>query len=95
MVDEKTTEPHLPVWDKTQRNDQTLSSSNFQWDAQADAYCCPQGQLLRKEERASKNLRTHGTKADTIIYASSQGRLRGLTDGGALVFEHTDAQDRS
>lgn len=72
MVNEKAIEPHVPVWDKTQRNDQTLSSSDFQWDEQADEYRCPQGHVLRNQWRAFKNLRTHITKADTIIYRSSQ-----------------------
>ena len=72
MVDEKQIEPHVPVWDKTQRDDETLSSSDFQWDAQADEYRCPQGRVLRSQWRPFKNLRTHVTKADTIIYRSSQ-----------------------
>ena len=72
MVNEKAIEPHVPVWDKTQRNDDTLSSSDFQWDEQADEYRCPQGHVLRNQWRAFKNLRTHVTKADTIIYRSSQ-----------------------
>jgi transposase len=72
MVDEKHIEPHVPVWDMTQRNDETLSSSDFQWDEQADEYRCPQGHALRSQWRAFKNLRTHVTKADTIIYRSSQ-----------------------
>jgi transposase len=72
MVDEKHIEPHVPVWDKTQRNDETLSSSDFQWDEQADEYRCPQGHVLRSQWRAFTHLRTHVTKADTIIYRSSQ-----------------------
>jgi transposase len=72
MVDQKHIEPHVPVWDKTRREDETLSSSEFQWDEQADEYRCPQGQVLRSQWRAFKNLRTHVTKADTIIYRSSQ-----------------------
>ena len=32
MVDEKQIEPHVSVWDKTQRSDETLSSSDFEWD---------------------------------------------------------------
>jgi len=72
MVDEKQIEPHVPVWDKTQRNDETLSSSDFQWEEQADEYRCPEGHALRNQWRAFKNLRTHVTKADTIIYRSSQ-----------------------
>lgn len=72
MVNEKAIEPHVPVWDKTQCQDDTLSSSDFQWDERADEYRCPQGHALRSQWRAFKNPRTHVTKADTIIYRSSQ-----------------------
>ena len=72
MVNERAIEPHVPVWDKTQRKDETLSSSEFQWDEQADEYRCPQGHALRNQWRAFQNPRSHVTKADTIIYRSSQ-----------------------
>jgi transposase len=72
LVEEKQIEPHVPLWDKTQRSDDTLSSSDFQWDEQANEYRCPQGHVLRSEWRPFKNQRTHVTKADTIIYRSSQ-----------------------
>lgn len=72
MVDEKKIEPHVPVWDKTQRDDETLSSSDFEWDERANEYRCPQGQPLRSEWRAFKRPRTHITKANTIIYHASQ-----------------------
>jgi hypothetical protein len=72
MVNEQAIEPHVPVWDKTQRKDDTLSSSEFQWDESANEYRCPQGQPLRSEWRAFKRLRTHITKDSTIIYRASQ-----------------------
>ena len=72
MVNDKAIEPHVPVWDKTQRQDETLSSSDFHWDEQANEYRCPQGHVLRSQWRPFKNLRTHITKANTIIYRSSQ-----------------------
>jgi transposase len=72
MVEDKGIEPHVPVWDKTQRSDDTLSSHEFQWDAQADEYRCPQGRSLRRERRPFSKPRTHITKADTIIYRSSR-----------------------
>ena len=68
MVDDKGIEPHVPVWDKTQRTDETFSSSDFKWDAEADEYRCPQGYPLRSQWRAFRNPRVHVTKADTIIY---------------------------
>ena len=72
MVNAKAIEPHVPVWDRTQRTDATLSSSEFQWDKRADEYRCPQGNVLRREWRVFKKGRTHITKADTIIYRSRQ-----------------------
>jgi transposase len=72
IVNEKAIEPHVPVCDKTQRNDETLSSSDFQWHEQADEYRCPQGNVLRSQRRAFKIRRTHITKAGTIIYRASQ-----------------------
>ena len=72
MVEDKGIAPHVPVWDRTQRDDETLSSSDFDWNEQADEYRCPQGRPLRRQWRAFTNPRTHITKADTIIYRSSQ-----------------------
>jgi transposase len=70
LVQQKQIEPHIPVWDKTQRTDDSFSSSAFRWDAQRDEYRCPQGHALRSEWRPFKNPRTHITKADTINYTS-------------------------
>jgi transposase len=72
MVNDKGIEPHVPVWDKTQRADETLSSGDFQWNEHADEYRCPQGRALRRQWRPFKTPRTHVTKADTIIYRSSK-----------------------
>lgn len=59
MVQEKGIEPHVPVWDKTERKDGTFSSSEFVWDEQANEYRCPEGHALRSDSRAFKNPRTH------------------------------------
>jgi hypothetical protein len=72
LVDEKQIEPHVPVLDKTQRPDDSLSSSDFQWDEKRDEYRCPQGFALRSEWRPFKNPRTHITKTDRINYTSRQ-----------------------
>jgi len=61
IVNEKAIEPHVPVWDKTQRQDETLSSSDFQWEERTDQYRCPHGHALRSQWRAFKNPRTHVT----------------------------------
>jgi IS5 family transposase len=72
MVNEKVIEPHVPVWDKTQRDDDTLSSSELEWDEQADEYRCPERQPLGSEWRAFKRPRTHITQVNTIIYHATQ-----------------------
>jgi transposase len=72
MIEDKGIEPHVPVWDKTQRSDESLSSTDFQWNEEANEYRCPQGHALRREWRSFRNPRTHITKADTIIYRSSK-----------------------
>ena len=65
-------EPHVPVWDRTQRDDGTLSSSDFEWDERANEYRCPQGQPLRSEWRIFKRPRTRIIKANTVIYHANQ-----------------------
>jgi transposase len=70
LVSDKRIEPHIPVWDKSERGDGTFSNSEFTWDEAADEYRCPQDRPLRREWRAFSNPRTHITKADTIIYRS-------------------------
>lgn len=72
MVHDKGIEPHVPVWDKTERDDGTLSRSDFQWHEAANEYRCPQGHALRSDWRPLKNPRSHITKADTVIYRARQ-----------------------
>ena len=79
MVDEKGIEPHVPIWDKTERKDDTFSSKDFRWDAEAGEYHCPAGKVLRNNWRPFKNPRTHVTQADTILYRSSQSDCAACT----------------
>jgi len=72
MVEEKAIEPHVPVLDKTERKDSTFSRSDFEWNEQANEYRCPAGHVLRSQRRPFKTPGTGITKADTILYRSSQ-----------------------
>jgi transposase len=71
MVQEKHIAPHVPVWQRP-RNDGTLANSDFQWIESDNEYRCPTGHALRSEWRTFTKPRTHITKADTIVYRSSQ-----------------------
>ncbi len=68
MVEEKDIEPHVPVWDKTGRKNDSFLSNDFHCDEEAEEYHCPAGNVLRSEWRAFKNERSHVTKANTIIF---------------------------
>jgi hypothetical protein len=46
LVDEQKIEPHVPVIDKSERQDGTFSRSDFSYDPEADAYTCPEGKTL-------------------------------------------------
>ena len=71
MVEKKHIAPHVPVWDKTARKDDTLSAAEFEWHDGANEYRCPEGHALRSDWRQFKIPRDRITRADTIIYRSS------------------------
>src|ERR1700757_2431850 len=54
LVHEQGIEPHIPVFDKSRRDDGTFSRADFAYDHQADAYTCPGGKLLKSTRRAFK-----------------------------------------
>ncbi len=46
LVNERGIEPHIPVFDKSQRADDTFSRSDFTYDHEGDVYFCPGGKML-------------------------------------------------
>ena len=58
--------PHIPVWDKSQRNDGTFSRVDFVFDPERDVYTCPQGKLLTTTGRihADRTLLYRANKRD-------------------------------
>jgi hypothetical protein len=46
MLEEKNVEQHVLEWDKTERNNGSLSSNNFHWSEEAEEYRCPTGNAL-------------------------------------------------
>jgi len=53
-VDEKSIAPHMPIFDKGERNDESLSRGDFVWTENASEYVCPSGKKLKSEWRPFK-----------------------------------------
>lgn len=64
LVEQKQIEPHVPVWDKSERHDGTLSRGDFTFDAKQDRYECPAGKHLTSTARM--------TSEDTLLYRASK-----------------------
>jgi transposase len=65
LVHERGIEPHIPVFDKSKREDGTFSRDNFMYDHQGDVYLCPGGKMLT----------TKGTLVNdgaTLLYRASK-----------------------
>jgi hypothetical protein len=64
LVKDKKITPHIPVRDKSDRDDGTFSRSDFHWDKRRGHYICPNGKVLR----------TSGTvhSGRTLLYRASK-----------------------
>jgi Transposase DDE domain len=50
LVDERGIEPHVKVFDKSERADGTFSRSDLGFDAERDLYVCPEGKPARRRQ---------------------------------------------
>jgi hypothetical protein len=50
-VDERKIEPHVPVIDKSERQDGTFSRADFTYGPEADTHTCPEGKTLTTSGR--------------------------------------------
>jgi transposase len=51
LVHKRGIEPHIPVFDKSQRTDGTFSRDDFTYDRTRDCYICPAGKELRQRQK--------------------------------------------
>jgi hypothetical protein len=65
LVNERAIEPHIPVFDKSARDDGTFSRGDFNYNREADIYVCPAGKVLS----STGTLVTDGT---TLLYRASK-----------------------
>jgi len=63
LVEEKQITPHIPVFDRSRREDGTFSRRDFHYDESTDTYTCPSGKTLTTTGRINAG--------DTIFYRSS------------------------
>jgi transposase len=63
--------PHVPVWDKSDREDGTLSRRDFCWDRRRGVYVCPNGKVLRTTGKVHEGKTLHylASKYDCDICA--------------------------
>ena len=79
MIEEKAIEPHVPLWEKGERDDGTFGRSDFIFDTASNTFTCPGGKRLHQYRRNFARERSGVTKANTRIYRASQvdcGRAR-------------------
>ena len=72
MVEDKGIEPHVPVWEKGERNDGTFSRSDFTFDEASNTLTCPGGKRLQQYRRNFTRERSGITKANQRIYRASR-----------------------
>ena len=66
LVEDKSIEPHIPVFDKSARNDGSFERSDFVYDHDDDSYICPGGNRLRRSNRNFSTPRTGVDKDGSI-----------------------------
>lgn len=71
LVHEQGIEPHIPVFDKSQRTDGTYSRDDFTYDYVSDTYRCPAGKTLRRYRRQFTVPRTGVMKDNSMRYRAS------------------------
>ena len=73
LVEEQDIEPHIPVFDKSERKDGAFPATDFTYDPEADAYQCPGRRELRPYWRnISKGRPAFGKDGFKKYYARKQ-----------------------
>ena len=93
MVEEKDIEPHEPVWDKTERKNDSFSSNDFRWNEETEntaarmaMHYVANGEPSRTSVRTSPKQHHH--------FPIPADRLRCLSDESQVLPEHGVPQDR-
>ena len=85
LVYEQGIEPHVTVFDKSERNDGTFSREDFTYDHEGDVYLCPGGKML-----TSKG--TLVNDGATLLYRASKYDCDAVRAQAALLSEGAGPQ---
>ncbi len=72
LVHERGIEPHIPVFDKSERRDGTFEKADFVYDHKRDLYTCPGGKELRSRQITYKNERPLVDEDGMVRYRASK-----------------------
>ena len=72
LVHERGIEPHIPVFDKSQRSDGTFSRDDFAYDHKRDCYICPAGKQLRQRQKIYRTPRPLVDEDGMMRYRASK-----------------------
>ena len=72
LVHERGIEPHIPVFDKSQRSDGTFSRDDFTYDYKRDCYICPAGKELRQRQKVYRVPRPFVDEDGMMRYRASK-----------------------
>jgi transposase len=72
LVHDRGIEPHIPVYDKSQRSDGTFSRDDFSYDQASDTYRCPAAKTLRRYRRQFTVPRSGPIKNNAVRYRASK-----------------------
>ena len=76
LVNDKKIAPHVPVIDKSNRDDGTFNREDFTFDKQRNVYICPAGKILERQAGWSSMGRRHcftSPACSTVVAARSAG----------------------
>ena len=95
LVDERGIEPHVKLFDKSERTDGTFSRSDFASTQKADLYVCPAGKELRRYRRAFSTPRDGRRRRTARCAIAPASATATPARSSPMLPERARAQDRA
>ena len=87
LVNQQGIAPHVPVIDKSKRDDGTFNREDFTFDKERNVYICPAGKVLTTTGRLVNDGET------TLLYFASVLDCRSLSTQGAMLSKDACSED--